>query len=588
MRLIRRFAAVALLLSFSPLLAQSKADRAFEKLAARYVDEMPAFSPVGATQLGDHRFDGRLDSIGNEARQAEAKFLRRYLRDVDRIAAERLSPANQVDRALLRHSLEAGLFNLEKLQSWAWNPMDYTGLTGGAIYGLMAREFAPLPERLGHVADRLEQLPDLLEQVRTTLVPARVPRIHAETAIRQNKGVLSILEHMVRPEMGVLAAEERQRLETAIAVATAAVELHQQWLEDEMLSQATADFRIGCDLFDEKLAFSLHTPMDRKEVKRRAEAEFLRVRDRMYVVATEIYAGEYAWTQQPAEPDDAYKQAIIRAALEVAYRDLPQRDAMIETAKQQLQQATDFVREADLVSVPDDPVEIIIMPEFQQGVSVAYCDSPGALDVGQKTFYAVSPIPEDWTETQVQSYLREYNVYSIQDLTIHEAMPGHYLQLALSNRYPSTLRSLLSSGTFIEGWAVYAEQLMADEGYNDNDPRQRLIALKWLLRAVTNAIMDQAIHCEGMTQDEAMRLMVEGGFQEEREAALKWVRAQLTSTQLSTYFVGYQEHLDLRREIEQAWGDSFSLRRFHDELLSFGSPGVQFVRALMLESEIPQ
>ena len=237
--------------------------------------------------------------------------------------------------------------------------------------------------------------------------------------------------------------------------------------------------------------------------------------------------------------------------------------------------------------MPDDPVDIIIMPEFQRGVSVAYLDPPGPLDVGQKAFYAVAPLPADWTEEQVNSFLREYNILSIQDLTIHEGVPGHYLQIALSNRYPSALRSTLWSGPMVEGWAVYAERMMIDEGYLNHDPLMRLINLKWYLRAVTNAIIDSAIHVDGMTRDEAMKLMIEGGFQEEREAAGKWIRAQLTSAQLSTYFVGYQEHAEMRKAVEAEWGDEFTLRRYHDQALSYGSPPVKFIRALMLGEPIP-
>jgi uncharacterized protein (DUF885 family) len=197
-------------------------------------------------------------------------------------------------------------------------------------------------------------------------------------------------------------------------------------------------------------------------------------------------------------------------------------------------------------------------------------------------------LPEDWTPEQVDSFLREYNLWSIQNLTLHEAMPGHYLQLALSNRYPSTLRAVLWSGPFVEGWAVYAERVTIDEGYLDRSPLMRLINLKWYLRTITNAIIDQAIHVDGMSRDAAMRLMIEGGFQEEREAAGKWVRAQLSSTQLSTYFVGYQEHVDMRKAVEQAWGNDFTLRRYHDQALSYGSPPVRFVRALILDEEIPR
>jgi len=226
------------------------------------------------------------------------------------------------------------------------------------------------------------------------------------------------------------------------------------------------------------------------------------------------------------------------------------------------------------------------MPEFQRGVAVAYCDSPGPLDKGQRTFYAVSPIPDDWTDAQVDSFLREYNARSIANLTIHEAMPGHYLQIAHSNRYPSVLRAMLFSGPFVEGWAVYTERVMQEQGFRDGDPLMRLVQLKWYLRAVTNAIIDSAIHVDGMTRDEAMQLMTVTGFQEEREAAGKWVRAQLTAAQLSTYFVGYLEHADLRAEAERRWGKEFSLKRYHDKVLSFGSPPGRFVRALLFDEPI--
>ncbi len=568
--------------------AASPADRSFEELSSRFIDEYPALSPVGATTLGDHRFDGELDEISEEARAEQAAFLRRYLDELAPIPRASLSRANQVDAALLSHALRSQLFRLETLREWAWNPLVYTRLAGGGIYGLMARDFAPLPTRLASVTERLERLPRFYEQVRATLDPAIVPKVHAETAIKQNKGILSILSGMVRPRMDELDTAARERLSRAIDDATAAVEKHQSWLEKELLPAASGEFRIGEKLFEEKLAFTLHTPLARGEIRARAEREFERVRGEMYEVAKAVYSTRYPMTVFPESPDESYRQAIIRAALEVAYERLPERDEIVEIARRNLDEATAFVKEKDLVSVPDDPIEIIVMPEFQRGVAVAYCDSPGPLDAGQKTFYAVAPLPDEWTDEQARSFLREYNLLSIQDLTIHEAMPGHFLQLAHSNRYPSTLRAVLSSGPFIEGWAVYAERLMVDAGYLGGDPLMRLINLKWYLRVVTNAIIDQAIHCDGMGEDEAMRLMVEGAFQEEREAAGKWVRAQLTSTQLSTYFVGYQEHADLRAEAERREGESFVLKQYHDRLLSFGSPPVQFVRALMLGLPIPE
>jgi uncharacterized protein (DUF885 family) len=567
--------------------ADASTDQRFEELAGRYVREFPAFSPVSATLLGDHRFDGKLDEISAAARAAEVTFCREFLRQVGDLDPAKLSRPNQVDHALLAHHLRAELWRLERLQEWAWNPLVYTSLAGDAVYGLMARQFAPLPERLSHAADRLEQFPSLFRQIRATLDSPRVPKVHAETAIKQNRGVLSILDNMVKPHLGELPAEQRARLEQAMAAARRTVESHQQWLQSELLPHASGDFRLGAELYDEKLALTLQTPLTRQQVRDRAEKELRRVREQMYDVAKGVYQQQYPFTRLPADPSEAYKQAIIRACLEMAYSQAPDADQIVATARQSLELTTAFVRQKDLVFVPADPVEIILMPEFRRGVSVAYCDSPGPLDVGQKTFYAVAPLPEDWTPEQVRSFLREYNLRSIHELTIHEAMPGHFVQLAHANRYPGKLRAVLSSGVFIEGWAVYTEHMMCQQGFLDGDPLMRLVMLKWYLRAIANAIMDQAIHVEGMTRDQAMRLMVEGTFQEEREAAGKWTRAQLTSAQLSTYFVGYQEQADLRREAEKRWGKEFELKTYHDKLLSFGSPPVQFVRALLFDLEIP-
>jgi uncharacterized protein (DUF885 family) len=285
-------------------------------------------------------------------------------------------------------------------------------------------------------------------------------------------------------------------------------------------------------------------------------------------------------------PNPDEQQAGIVAALELAYEQHPARATVFETAQHAFEQTRQFVRAHDLVTLYDDPLEIIPMPQFQRGVALAYCDSPGPLDKGQKTFYAVSPIPQDWSDSQVNSFLREYNIRSIYDLTIHEAMPGHYVQLTHANRYDSPLRAVLASGSFIEGWAVYVEAMMVEEGFLDHDPLMHLIQLKWYLRSIGNAILDQAVHVDGMSQEDALHLMTHDTFQQEREAAGKWVRAELTAAQLPTYFVGVQEHLALREEARKAWGKDFTLKRYHDSVLSYGSPPVRYARELMLELPI--
>lgn len=566
--------------------AAGAADTQFAALGKRYLDEFGRHAPVAATQLGDHRFDHQLDDLSAAGRARALAWNQGILAELQAIERAQLSRANQVDAAMLDNQLRYSIWAEQKYRDWSWDTQVYTQLAGQALYGLLAREFAPLPERLRALTSRLEKLPGLLEQMRANLVPARVPAVHAETAVRQNPGVLSLVDELVVPNLDQLPAAERARLEKAIANARAALKVQQAWLEKELLPKAKGDFRIGRELFDQKLEFALMSPLDRAEIRRRAEREVTATRAAMYEVSRKVLAARAGAPPTPASPTPAEQQAAIVAALAIAGAERTPRDGMVDFARQTLRETTDFVRAGDFVTVPEEPLEIIVMPEFQRGVSVAYLDAPGALDKGMRTFYAVSPIPADWTEAQVESFLREYNTRSIANLTIHEAMPGHYLQLAHSNRYPSTLRAMLGSGPFIEGWAVYAERVMHEQGFRAGDPLMRLVQLKWYLRAITNAIMDSAIHVDGMSEKEAMRLMVETGFQEEREAAGKWVRARLSSTQLSTYFVGYQEHSDLRAEAERRLGAKFDLKAHHDRVLSFGSPPVRLVRALMFDEPI--
>lgn len=579
--------AAMLVASQTPAGDAAEMDERLEKLGAQYIQQVTEFSPVRSTNLGDHRFDDRLDQISAEVRASQEDWLRSFIAQLEGIEPNQLSRRNQVDYELMRHALDAQLWRLTELREWAWNPLIYTRLAGDSLYGLMARDFAPERQRLSSAAKRLEQFPRFLKQVRETLQPELVPSVHAETAVAQNRGVLSILDNMIRPRMNALPDDELKSLYQSIRVAEAAVAEHQKWLETELLPNAKGNFRIGRERFDRKLSFTLHSPLTREQIRDLGEQRVRDLHAQMYDIARDVYRKQYPLTRFPDEPTEEYRRAIIRFGLEKAYADRPAADRVVETAQRSAADASEFIRKKDLITVMPDPLEIIIMPEFRQGVSLAYCDSPGPLEIGQKTFYAVSPIPAKWTEQQTESFLREYNTRSLDVLTIHEAMPGHFLQIAHANRYRGKLRHLFQSGVFVEGWAVYTEWMMCEEGFRDHDPLLKLVTLKWYLRDVTNALLDQAVHVDGISRFDAMQMMVEDAFQEEREAAGKWTRAQLTSAQLSTYFVGYLEQIEMRRAAEAAWGDRFELKMYHDRVLSYGSPPPQFVRALTLDEAIP-
>jgi uncharacterized protein (DUF885 family) len=562
------------------------ADAAFAKLAHDAVERWLALSPVSATQIGDHRYDDQLDDLSPAGRQQRLETSKALLAQLEAIDVSRLSRENQVDAALLRNQLQSDIWTIEVLQDWAWDPQVYSSLAGNAIYGLMARDFAPLPQRIAAATARMEQLPALLAQARANLDPARVPKIHAETVARQNAGLLEIVETFITPHLGELPAADAARTRAAIATLKQAVAEHQRWLDKTLVPNARGDFRIGADKYDQKLKFALSSSLSRAEIRQRAEAEMRRVRAQMYEIARRVLSGRPDAPALPETPDDDQQQAAIEAALALAYAQHPARNAVVEDAKAALDAATAFVRDKQLVTLPDAPVDVILMPKFQRGVAVAYCDSPGPLDKGQKTFYAISPIPEEWSAAQADSFLREYNSRMIHLLSIHEGIPGHYLEGWHSARFPSVLRGVLRSGVFAEGWAVYTERMMQEQGYLDHDPLFQLVQLKFYLRTIANALLDQGVHVDGWSREQAMHLMTHDAFQQEREAAGKWVRAQLTSAQLPTYFVGVQEHLDLREAVRRKLGDRFDLKTYHDQVLSYGAPPVRYVRALMLDEPI--
>jgi uncharacterized protein (DUF885 family) len=571
---------VPLLGAVPPPQAQATADARFVQLGRDYLRDLAALHPVQATELGDHSHDAEVEDLSAAGRARDSAMLRRYQARLAGIATAGLSRDNQVDAALLTHELRYRLWSLETLQDWRWNPLAANGAISGGLYGLAARDFATWPVRLRAAIARMEQAPAQYAAMRASLDPARVPAIYAQTVAQQNPGTVQIAEGMLAPHKAELPAADQARFDNALAGLKAAVAEQQRWLDTVLVPQAKGDFRLGPALYDHKLALALNTRLTRAEIKARALKAAADTRAQMYAIARRVLPARAF----PAQPTPAEQQTAIEAALDLTYATAPARDQVLPTTTAAIQQATAFVRAKGLVSVPEAPVGVIEMPKFRQGVAVAYCDSPGPLERELPTLVAVSPIPESWSDAQATSFLREYNRYMIQDLAVHEAMPGHYLQLAHANA-ATPLRAVLASGSFIEGWAVYAEQVMADAGYLA-DPLFELTVLKMRLRSITNTLLDIGVHTEGMTEAQAMELMTRGAFQQEREAAGKWTRARLSSVQLLNYFTGYTEHLDLRRAVEAREGRAFDLKRYNDAVLSHGSPPVRYVRALMLGEKI--
>ena len=553
----------------------------FAQLGRAYIAALTTQDPVESTQLGDHSHDGDLPRIDAAARAERAASDRRLLKTLRGIDRAQLTPDSQVDYALLKNALEYDLWDLQTLQTWAWNPQVYNEAASNSLYLLVARDFAPWPQRFDAIVSRMEKLPAYLVESRRQLDPKRVPKVFAETVAKQNAGLMEIVNDAILPQVAS-SGVPRQRFDAALAGLTRAVSDQQKWLDDVLVPSAAGSFRLGPALYDRKMKFEMMSSMTRPELKAKAQAAFDATRAEMERLARTF-----------PDCDKADQQQAIECALDKTYARRATRATLEQTARQTLAQATDFVRAKGFVAMPLAPVKVVEMPKFNQGNSVAYDDPPGALDKDQPNFYTISPIPADWTDEQANSFLTEYNLYMIHDLSIHEAMPGHYLQLDHANQNHDPLRAVLESGPFVEGWAEYGAAVMAEQGYLGGDATEdgklfHLTMLKMRLRDVTNTLLDIGIQTEGMTREQAMELMMHGGFQQEREAAGKWLRAQLSSVQLLSYYTGLEEHFALREEAKKRWGDKFDLRRYDDEVLAHGSPPVKFVRALMFGLPVPE
>ncbi|HEX4833799.1 MAG TPA: DUF885 domain-containing protein [Trebonia sp.] len=567
-------------------------------LARDYLDDLAERHPDAATDLGDHRYDAHLPDLSPGALDDERRALAGFTRRARALAAGpagagpagdgpagegpaggdtagSLTAEQRVDVALLAGRVELRLLELDELREHAWNPL--LANPGHAIYALLARDFAPLPDRLGAVAGRLSQVPALLAAARAHL--ATMPRVHLETAIGQFDGTIKLVGDAIDTALGIdtaLAGGSGARASLVAAIdqvrpaALEALAAHRDWLSARLAEGRAgggfAEPRLGPERFARKLALTLQAEADSGAILARAEADLGRI-------TAEI-------TELAATIGGTPREVLGRLAA-----DAPDGATILRFCGQALAAQSAFVRDHDLVTVYDDPVEVIDMPEIDRGVSVAYCDAPGPLEAAAlATFIAVSPVPADWSAERGASFYREYNRHMVHNLMVHEAMPGHYLQFAHARRFTGSgtdLRAALWSGAFVEGWAVYTEELMAARGYpGEGDPRAvRMQQLKMQLRTTINAILDARVHAYGMTEDEAMALMTGRGLQEEGEAAGKWRRALLTSGQLSTYYVGYREIADLARELLAAPGATE--RAVHDRLLAHGSPPVRLLRSVI-------
>jgi uncharacterized protein (DUF885 family) len=538
--------------------------------------------PVQATEIGHHAYDGEWPDLTDAGRASRLAWVTDASALVEGASADALSRDDAIDRRILLENLAAIRFGEETLDEGSWNPMTYVYLFGTGLFGLLAREFAPLPDRMRSAAARLAALPAALDQARATLDAggARpISTFHNQKAAERMSGLIDLVDTAVQEASDLDDAALRADVEAAAGPARDAVNAFAAWLRDELQPRATGDFRLGAELYAQKFRHALKTDLTPDQLERRAASGYDEVRAQMLRLARELWP---TWMGDQPMPEDDNR--TVRDVLDAIATDHPKAEELLDWCRAENERIEAFITERDLIGLADEPLQIVWTPQFLRAFGGAMLIPPGPLDRGLDSFFAITPTPDNWDDERRASYMRENNARQLRLLTIHEAVPGHYLQLAYSNRTDSLVRAIFGSGVFAEGWAVYVTQVMMDIGYGSEDPALMLVHLKFYLRSITNTLMDLRIHAGTMDEAQAMELMVEGGFQEDGEAANKWDRARLSSTQLCEYFLGsigmHDLEADARRRAAEH-NQEFVYRPFLESVLAHGTPSLPVIRDIL-------
>jgi uncharacterized protein (DUF885 family) len=587
----------------------------YDSALYRFLDDLFEDNPVWATQAGFHAFDDRWPDVSEAGRVARLAMLRHHRARLESLEAALLSDAEQVDRAIALEAIDAMEFADVELRPEAWDPLSYISLAGSGLFSLLAHDFAPWAHRGAALAGRVAGLAGLLEDARGALtgLPDRpVSRLHTETALKQLAGVAELIAEAVSEADRRAAAGEQPEIAAAMRAAAVvgdlALDHFSAFLRDEALPRSEGEGRLGPALFQARLRHTLATDLPVAEVEARARRDYEVVRAEMVRLARELWP---VWRSDRARPSAASEdtpaaadERTVREVLDAISRDHRQPAELLDWCRAEVDRIAQFCRSQGIISLPAEPLKITWTPVFMRAYGQAFLHHPGPLDKGQASHFWITPPDESLGAELVESYLREDNDRMLSLLCIHEAIPGHYLQLARSNQCPQLTRAIFASGTFAEGWAVYVTQVMMDLGYRADDPALMLVHWKFYLRAIINVLLDIGIHTAGMTETEAIKLMVEGGFQEEHEARQKWLRGRLTSTQLSTYYVGSLEMWDLELEARRraardagagrtavgrpyivgGLGQSpgFDYRAHLESVIAHGSPPTRWIRKILL------
>jgi uncharacterized protein (DUF885 family) len=560
-----------------PVQAERRQDRQMDNLSTQFLTALWRIDPEAGIEVGKFDVAANLTIPDAATRAKRLTFTSDWLEKLNKVNASQLSPAQRTDRALLVNKLEQDRWNLTTFREFEWNPALYN--VAQPLDLILSTEYAAKPQRLRTILKRLANVPAYYQAAQASLV--NPTHEHLQLAIAQAPGTLAVLADLGKAaQESILSPQEKAIFALRVANSGNAVMAWVDFLTDmdksQQQMQRARSFRIGKDLYEQKFALEIQSASSAEQTYRKALAARDELLARMDGLADQL------WTKTmgtAAKPQDRFRK-IGMVINKLSEHHVAREDFFAEI-KRQIPLLQDYVTKNNLLGLdPNKPLVVRETPAYKRGVAGASIDAPGPYRPKDRTWYNVTPM-DGLTAEQAESSLREYNDWMLQILNIHEAIPGHYAQLAYANRSPSLVKSLFGNGAMVEGWAVYGERMMLESGYGDNAPEMWLMWCKWNLRTVSNTILDYSVHVLGMTEDQAIDLLVRQAFQTPQEATEKWRRVQLSSVQLTSYFSGYSDIMELRDKRKQELGERFNLRQFNEQFLSYGNAPVKMIGELM-------
>ena len=565
-------------------------NKTFDAYKERFILHLWELYPGWASGQGFHKYDSVLVIPNQEQRNKEIAFSKANLDSLKAYDLKSLSDNNKTDYYMIENQLNSTQWYINEYKSYEWNPSDYN--VCGSFAEMLANNYDSLDTRLHNFYLRMKNVKTYYETAKQQIKNPTIE--HTQLAIDQNLGGASTFDADLKEAVNKshLTALDREQILTRAAEVTAAIHDYVKWLK-ELKNETPRSFRLGKELYAKMFEYDIQSSYSAYDIYKKAIEHKAELHKQMFEITKALWPKYLKNKKMPEDNLLAIKQLIDVISLKHV-----QADSFQTEIEHQIPRLINFIKEKNLIYIdPSKPLVVRKEPAYMAGVAGASISSPGPYDKNGNTYYNVGSF-SGWDKARIESYLREYNYYILQILNIHEAIPGHYTQLIYSNQSPSIIKSVFGNGAMIEGWAVYTERMMLENGYGGEAPpvyssslypipskEMWLMYYKWNLRSTCNTILDYGVHANNLSKDDALHLLVNEAFQQTAEAEGKWKRVTVTQVQLCSYFTGFTEIYDFREELKKKQGDKFNLKQYHEQFLSYGSAPVKYIKELMLAEQ---